>query len=80
LSFPPHNENNSGVFNNADGFAMAFDAAWKDYQPPQDECIESTEKKMNLVLDSIKDHPFVQSSPSQAKEVAEFRIRFLRLA
>ena len=32
-----------------------------------------------MVLEKIKDHPFLIDSPSVAQEVAQFRIRLLNL-
>ncbi|KZR68278.1 hypothetical protein PMIT1313_01891 [Prochlorococcus marinus str. MIT 1313] len=79
VSFSPYNEKSDRQFNNADNFAMIFDEAWKNYQSKEGKTKPSQETKLNLVLDTIKDHPFLLRSPSIAKEVAQFRIRLLDL-
>ena len=79
VSFSPSNEKSDRLFNNADNFAMIFDEAWKNYQSKKEGNKLSQETKLNLVLDTIKDHPFLLGSPSIAKEVAQFRIRLLDL-
>ena len=54
---------------------MVFDEAWKNYQPEKDNHELSTDEKLKMVLERIKDHPFLIDSPSIALEVAQFRIR-----
>lgn len=75
LPFSPFNEKGDRLFNNADSFAMIFDEAWKNYQPEKDNHELSTDEKLKMVLERIKDHPFLIDSPSIALEVAQFRIR-----
>ncbi len=79
MSFPNLNRESGQVFNNADSFAMSFDNAWKNYVAPEGETTLKDKEKLKVVLKMIKDHPFFQSSPKQAKEVALFRIRLLKL-
>ena len=68
--------NNS--YNNADSFAMLFDAAWKksNFNNAEGGTIE---EKIQIIIDQNKDHPFVKSSPAQAINVAKFRLRLLQL-
>ena len=60
------------TFNNADSFAMSFDEEWQRF-----EC-EDESLKIKKVIDLLSDHPFVQSSPETAFEIANFRINSLR--
>ncbi len=65
--------------NNADSFAIAFDEAWqKNIAPLKEEKLEEKEK-IDLALSYVKAHPFLKNQPSKAREVAEFRIRLLKL-
>ncbi len=80
MSFSKSNSENGQVFNNADSFAMAFDEAWKDLMEEKENQEHATEIKMSMALNLIKDHPFLKSSPSTAKEVAKFRLRLLELS
>jgi len=69
--------NDNRQFNNADSFAMAFDAAWK-----KSTAIESDPdgtSRLQSVLGSLQAHPFMESSPELARQVAEFRLRLLNL-
>ena len=59
------------TFNNADSFAIPFDEEWQRF-----EC-EDESLKINKVIDLLSDHPFVQSSPETAFEIANFRIKSL---
>ena len=60
------------TFNNADSFATSFDEEWQRF-----EC-EDESLKINKVIDLLSDHPFVQSNPKIAFEIANFRIKSLR--
>ena len=60
------------TFNNADSFAMSFDEEWKRI-----EC-EDESLKIKKIIDLLSDHPFVQSNPETALEIANFRINSLR--
>ncbi len=70
--------NSSKVYNNADSFSMVFDEAWKSNDFEKEE-VNNKVDKLEKVLDSIKDHPFLQNCPSEARKVAQFRIRLLNL-
>ena len=76
MNFEPSNENQ---YNNADSFAMAFDAAWNDcdFRDDKDKKID---EKILISFEKIKDHPFLVSNPIQSKNVALFRIKLLGLA
>ena len=67
------------LYNNADSFAMAFDAAWSDcdFENTREKKIE---EKIKLTLEKIKTHPFLIADPKQAKNVALFRIKLLGLS
>ena len=67
------------LYNNADSFAMAFDAAWKDCDLGNNKDIKIDEK-IEIAFEEIKDHPFLISNPSQAKNIALFRIKLLGLS
>ncbi len=68
------------AFNNADSFAESFDSAWKKVvEEHSSNAPLTTAKKIDRALDLIKDHPFFIESPTKAKEVANFRIRLLKL-
>lgn len=58
---------------------MAFDPAWKECLKEGQLEDKSTDEKIELVIELLKDHPFVQSSPNQARQVAQFRVRLLDL-
>ena len=64
-------------FNNADGFAMAFDDAWKaDVRRNGERDVKS---RLEIVMEALQDHPFMESSPEMARQVADFRLRLLDL-
>ena len=65
------------LYNNADSFAMAFDAAWKFCELEKDLKID---EKIEIAFEKIKNHPFLISNPIQSKNVALFRIKLLGLA
>ena len=58
-------------YNNADSFAMAFDEQWEII-----DCLD-TNLKIKKIIDILSDHPFVQSTPQLAIEIANFRINSL---
>ncbi len=60
------------TFNNADSFAMSFDEEWQKF-----EC-EDESLKIDKVIDLLSEHPFVQSNPQTAFNIANFRIKSLR--
>ena len=67
------------LYNNADSFAMAFDAAWKDCDLDNNKDIKIDEK-IEIAFEKIKNHPFLISNPIQSKNDALFRIKLLGLA
>ena len=60
------------TFNNADSFAMSFDEEWQKF-----ECDDES-VKIKKVIDLLSEHPFVQSNPDIAFNIANFRIKSLR--
>ena len=70
---------NGNSYNNADSFAMAFDAAWKNCDLQNDKDIE-IEEKIQRTFEQIKTHPFLIENPIQSKEIAFFRIKLLGLS
>ena len=40
---------------------------------------ESLDEKIETVIKRLSEHPFVQSQPDQARQVAQFRVRLLDL-
>ncbi len=67
------------LYNNADSFAMAFDAAWKDCDLLSNKDI-TIDEKIEKTFEKIKEHPFLTSNPIQSKNIALFRIKLLGLA
>ena len=70
---------NENLYNNADSFAMAFDAAWND-SDLGNEKDKKIEQKIQIAFKKIKDHPFLIENPIQAKNIALFRIKLLGLS
>ena len=70
---------NENLYNNADSFAMAFDAAWKACDLGNNKDIKIDEK-IEIAFSKIKNHPFLISNPVQSKNIAHFRIKLLGLA
>ena len=69
---------NDNLYNNADSFAMAFDAAWKGLDLNNNKDIK-TDEKIEKTFEKIKNHPFLIANPIQSKKVAHFRIKLLGL-
>ena len=59
------------TFNNADSFVMSFDEEWQKF-----ECDDES-LKIKKIIDLLSDHPFVQSNPDLALNIANFRIKSL---
>ena len=59
------------TFNNADSFAISFDEEWQKL-----DC-DDERLKINKVIELLSEHPFVQSNPNTAIEIANFRIKSL---
>ena len=70
---------NENLYNNADSFAMAFDAAWNDCDFSNDED-KKIDEKILISFEKIKTHPFLIQNPIQAKDIALFRIKLLGLS
>ena len=70
---------NGNLYNNADSFAMAFDAAWKNCDLENDKDIK-IEEKIQITFEKIKTHPFLIENPIQSKKIAFFRIKLLGLS
>ena len=70
---------NENLYNNADSFAMAFDAAWNDCNLRNEEDTK-IEQKIQIVFEKIKTHPFLIENPIQAKNIALFRVNLLGLS
>tara|TARA_B100000427_G_scaffold129664_1_gene107866 strand:- start:181 stop:411 length:231 start_codon:yes stop_codon:yes gene_type:complete len=70
---------NENLYNNADSFAMAFDAAWNDCDVENDKN-KKIEEKIQITFEKIKNHPFLIDDPIQAKNIAHFRIKLLGLS
>ena len=60
------------LYDNADSFAMSFDEEWNKF-----DC-ENLRLKIDKVLENLSDHPFLVSSPENARKMAEFRIFSLK--
>ena len=67
------------LYNNADSFAIAFDAAWKDIGSENNNDI-NIEERINITFEKIKTHPFLIENPIQSKNIALFRIKLLGLS
>ena len=70
---------NENLYNNADSFAMAFDAAWDNCDLGNEKDIE-IEQKIQITFEKIKTHPFLIENPIQSKNLALFRIKLLGLS
>tara|TARA_B100000902_G_scaffold311482_1_gene301351 strand:- start:21 stop:251 length:231 start_codon:yes stop_codon:yes gene_type:complete len=70
---------NENLYNNADSFAIAFDAAWNDCNL-RNEKDKKIEQKIQIAFEKIKTHPFLIEDPIQAKNIALFRIKLLGLS
>ena len=70
---------NENLYNNADSFAMAFDAAWNDFNLGNSKD-KKIEEKIQITFEKIKTHPFLIENPIQSKNIALFRIKLLGLS
>ena len=70
---------NENLYNNADSFAMAFDAAWKSCGLEKNNDI-NIDEKIKITFEKIKTHPFLVENPIQSKNLALFRIKLLGLS
>ena len=60
------------TYNNADSFAKSFDEEWQ-----KENCDDMT-KKIDKVIETLSDHPFVISNLDNAINIAKFRIYSLK--
>lgn len=67
------------VFNNADSYAQAFDEAWQEHDRLNPGHTLHVNEKLPLIQKQLQEHPFQQSQPQRAAEVAAFRVRLLGL-
>ena len=58
---------------------MVFDPAWKECLRRGELENKSVDERIETVINHLNDHPFVQSEPTQARQVAQFRVRLLEL-
>ncbi len=79
MHFSSQNQDNNLLVNNADSFAMAFDEVWKNHIATLSESKLNSDEKIKMAFLKIKDHPFLINNPSEAIDVAKFRIRLLQL-
>lgn len=75
---PPEASNR--LFNNADSFSQAFDEAWRQHEELDPHHGLDPGAKVDLMLEHLADHPFLQNEPDLARQVAGFRLRLLGLA
>ncbi len=66
-------------FNNPDGFAMVFDRRWKELDSLENFKTLSIDARIEKVFQTMGEHPFLQSAPEQARQIATFRVRLLNL-
>ena len=67
------------TFNNPDGFAMVFDRTWRQSAKTVGFSDLSIDERIDVVIKQMEDHPFLQTEPEQARQVANFRVRLLNL-
>ncbi len=67
------------TFNNPDGFAMVFDRTWKQSANAEEFAELSIDQRIDTVIKKMDDHPFLQTEPEQARQIAIFRVRLLNL-
>ena len=60
------------IYNNADSFATSFDLEWQKIN------CQDLEKKIDLVMKNLSEHPFVIYNRTNAINIAKFRIFSLK--
>ena len=60
------------TYNNADSFVMSFDKEWRSFN------CDDISRKIDKIIETLSDHPFVISSPENARNIAKFRIYTLK--
>lgn len=58
---------------------MVFDRTWKQSAKTVEFSALSIDERINVVIKQMEDHPFLQTEPEQARQVAIFRVRLLNL-
>ncbi len=71
-------QDNSNFYNNADSFAIVFDEEWRKNKLSDQKSL-TNEEKIKKIIENNKDHPFIKNNPSQAINIAKFRLRLLQL-
>ena len=65
------------VFDNPDGFAMAFSEAWEEYERQHPGHGLERDAKLKLILESLAEHAFLQREPEQAQQLVQCRMGVL---
>ena len=60
------------LYDNADSFAISFDDEWQRIN------CSDLKLKIDKVIDTLSNHPFVISNPENARKIAEFRVFSLK--
>ena len=60
------------TYNNADSFAISFDKEWQKFDS------NDIERKIDKIIETLSDHPFVISNPKNSRNIAKFRIYKLK--
>lgn len=58
---------------------MVFDRTWKQSAATKEFEALSIDERIDDVIRQMNDHPFLQTEPEQARQVAIFRVRLLNL-
>jgi len=58
---------------------MVFDRTWKQSAKTVEFTALSIDERIDVVIKQMEDHPFLQTEPEQARQVAIFRVRLLNL-
>lgn len=58
---------------------MVFDRTWKQSAKTVGFAALSIDERIDIVIKQMEDHPFLQTEPEQARQVAIFRVRLLNL-
>ena len=58
---------------------MVFDRTWRQSAKTVEFSELSIDERIDVVIKQMEDHPFLQTEPEQARQVANFRVRLLNL-
>jgi hypothetical protein len=58
---------------------MVFDRTWRQSAKTVEFSDLSIDERIDVVIKQMEDHPFLQTEPEQARQVANFRVRLLNL-